>query len=214
MGEVDSSTTGSIADLNSRANLTRLLDELGEHPEQETEIRARIDDVFKQERSIFILDMSGFTRTTQRAGIVSFLLMIHQMQKLCLPVIEKHGGVLINTFADNLTCLFDDVAPAVDASRELTTNLLAANVVLPEDKELYVSIGIGWGRILNVANQSIYGTQVNLASKLGEDIAELGEILLTEAACSRIKGSGIEAEERLITVSGIELPHYAIKAGA
>ncbi|MFN2593658.1 MAG: adenylate/guanylate cyclase domain-containing protein [Actinomycetota bacterium] len=210
MGDVESTNTGSVADLNSRANLTRLLDELGEHPEQADEIKARIDEVFKQERAIFILDMSGFTRTTQRAGILPFLLMIHQMQKLCLPVVEKHGGVLINTFADNLTCLFDDVPPAVDASRELTTNLLAANVVLPQEKELYVSIGIGWGRILNVANQAIYGTQVNLASKLGEDIAELGEILLTDKAYERIKNASIPAEERLVTVSGIELPHYAI----
>ena len=214
MADVDSSSTGSVADLNSRANLTRLLDELGEHPEQEVEIRARIEEVFSQDRAIFILDMSGFTRTTQKSGIITFLLMIHQMQKLCLPVIEKHGGILINTFADNLTCLFDDVPSAIDASKELTTNLLAANVVLPQEKELYVAIGIGWGTILNVANESIYGTQVNLASKLGEDIAELGEILLTSEAYEQISDSVIEAEERAVTVSGIELPHYAIAAGS
>jgi adenylate cyclase len=214
MAEVDSSSTGSVVDLNSRANLTRLLDDLGEHPEQEADIRARIREVFSQDRAIFILDMSGFTRTTQRAGIISFLLMIHQMQKLCLPVIEKHGGILVNTFADNLTCLFDDVQPAVAASKELTTNLLAANVVLPQEKELYVSIGIGWGPVLNVANEAIYGTQVNLASKLGEDIAELGEILLTEDAYARIKKDGVTAEERLVTVSGIDLPHYSIAPDA
>ncbi|MDQ3878857.1 MAG: adenylate/guanylate cyclase domain-containing protein [Actinomycetota bacterium] len=210
MGEIDTSNTGSVADLNSRANLTRLLDELGEHPEQEAEITERIKGIFRQERAIFILDMSGFTRSTQRAGIIPFLLMIHQMQRLCLPVVEKHGGILMNTFADNLTCLFDDVAPAVDASQELTTNLLAANVVLPREKELYVSIGIGWGGILNVANEAIYGTQVNLASKLGEDIAELGEILLTPEAYERIKDGEIEAEERVVTVSGIELRHFAV----
>jgi class 3 adenylate cyclase len=214
MADIDSSNTGSIADLNSRGNLTRLLDELGEHPEQEAEIRARIEDVFTQDRAIFILDMSGFTRTTQRAGIISFLLMINQMQKLCLPVVEKHGGILINTFADNLTCLFDDVPPAVEASKELTTNLLAANVVLPQEKELYVSIGIGWGQVLNVANEAIYGTQVNIASKLGEDIAELGEILLTEEAFERIGNDAIESEERLVTVSGIELPHHSIASSS
>ncbi|MEA2477649.1 MAG: hypothetical protein QOF16_738 [Actinomycetota bacterium] len=213
MADVDSSNTGSVEDLNSRANLTRLLDELSEHPEQESEIRTRIKKVFSQNRAIFILDMSGFTRTTQRAGIISFLLMIHQMQRLCLPVIEKHGGILVNTFADNLTCLFDDVRPAVEASKELTTNLLAANVVLPQEKELYVSIGIGWGPVLNVANEAIYGTQVNLASKLGEDIAELGEILLTEEAFARIKEDGIPSEERLVTVSGIDLPHFSIAPG-
>ncbi|HET7481827.1 MAG TPA: adenylate/guanylate cyclase domain-containing protein [Actinomycetota bacterium] len=214
MVDVDSSNTGSVADLNSRANLTKLLDDLGEHPEQEDEIRARIEEIFSQDRAIFILDMSGFTRTTQRAGIITFLLMIHNMQRLCLPVVEKHGGILINTFADNLTCIFDDVPSAITASKELTTNLLAANVVLPSEKELYVAIGIGWGTILNVANEAIYGTQVNLASKLGEDIAELGEILLTEAAYGQIEGAGISAEERVVTVSGIELPHYSIAAGS
>ena len=43
------------------------------------------------------------------------------------------------------------------------------------------SIGIGW-RNSNVDNDDIFGDEVNLACKLGEDIAERGMIVLTEAA--------------------------------
>src|SRR3546814_5507363 len=59
MVDVGGSNNDSLADLNSRANLTRLLDELGERPEQEAEIRGRIEEIFSQHRAILILDMSG-----------------------------------------------------------------------------------------------------------------------------------------------------------
>ncbi|MGH2730932.1 MAG: adenylate/guanylate cyclase domain-containing protein [Actinomycetota bacterium] len=200
----------SVADLNSRANLTKLLDELGEYPEHPDEIESRIKEIFEQEKAILILDMSGFTRTTHRSGIIRFLLMIHQMQRLALPSVEEHNGLFVNAFADNLTCLFDSVHDAVIASTEVARRLKSANVVLPADRELYVSVGIGYGPILNVANEAIYGSEVNLASKLGEDIAELGEVLLTTNAHEQIKDAEIECTEHSISVSGLEVTYYSV----
>jgi adenylate cyclase len=200
----------AVADLNSRANLTKLLDELGEYPEHPDDIEGRIKEIFEQEKAILILDMSGFTRTTHRSGIIRFLLMIHQMQGLALPSVEEHNGLFVNAFADNLTCLFDSVEEAVAASTEIAGRLKSANVVLPADRELYVSVGIGYGSILNVANEAIYGGEVNLASKLGEDIAELGEVLLTTNAHEQIKASDIECTEHSISISGLDVTYYSV----
>lgn len=199
-----------IAEQNTRANLMKLLDELGEHPERIEDVTDRIEEIFGQERTILILDMTGFTRATQQGSLISFLLSINQMQRLAVPVIEDHGGILVRAEHDNLTCLFDAVEDAIRASREIARRLESANVILPADKELYASIGIGYGSILNVENHAIYGNEVNLASKLGEDIGELGDVLLTEAAYARLDETQFKCEQRSVSVSGLELNYYAV----
>ena len=200
-----------LAELNTKSNLMKLLDELGEHPERIEQITARIKDVFEEERTIMVLDMSGFTRATQEGNVISFLLSINQMQRLATPVVEEHGGIVVRADHDNLTCLFDDVPSAIAASREITGRLESANVILPSDKELYASIGIGHGRILNVENETIYGNEVNLASKLGEDIANQREVLLTTNAADQVE-SDADFERRKVSVSGLELVYYALPA--
>ena len=199
-----------ITELNTRANLMRLLDELGEHPERIDEITKKIEDAFEQERAILILDMTGFTRATQQGSLISFLLGINQMQRLAVPVIEDHGGILVRAEHDNLTCLFDSVEEAIGASREISRRLESANVILPSDKELYAAVGIGYGSILNVENHAIYGNEVNLASKLGEDIGNLGDVLLTVSAFEHLDQQGFKCEERKVSISGLELSYFAV----
>jgi class 3 adenylate cyclase len=198
-----------ISELNTRAYLEHLLDELAEHPERIEDVTERVDEAFAEERTVLILDMSGFTRATRQGDLISYLLMINQMRRLALPVVQEHGGILVRADHDNLTCLFDDVPSAVEASQDITRRLETVNVVLPSDRELYVSIGIGHGRILNVENESVYGSEVNLASKLGEDIAQLGEILLTEGARAAL-GEGARCVEHVVSLSGMELRYFSV----
>ncbi len=158
-----------------------------------------------------ILDMSGFSRTTQRSGIVAFLLMIHQMQLIACPCIQEHRGLLVKAEADNLFCLFDSVGDAVVTSQEIARRLNAANTLLPEERRLYVSIGIGHGHLLNIEDEDLYGNEVNLASKLGEDVAGMGEILLTPAAHEQLKDSGISTRESNVSISGLSLSYYIVQ---
>lgn len=197
-----------LAESSTEANLTKLLDELGEHPERLAEITEQIRSVFSEERTVMILDMSGFTRMTQEGNLISYLLMINQMKRLALPCVEAGGGILIKAEHDNLTCLFDNVESALATSREITSRLESANVVLPTERELYISIGIGHGEILNVENAHIYGDEVNLASKLGEDIANKGEVLLTARAFEQVKDQGRDLKKESISISGIRAEYY------
>ena len=212
-------TEKSIEAVNSRQALGRLLNDMIGFPERRAEIARTIEDTFGQLKAVLTLDMSGFSRTTQQHGIISFLLMIHQMQLICRPCIEQHGGVVIKTDADNLFCLFDTVAEAVMSSKDIITRLNAVNTVLPADRQLYVAFGIGYGKILNIGDEDIFGDEMNLACKLGEDIAERGEILLTPAAkdellklsnSSNSDGSGLAMREGAISISGIHLNYYYI----
>lgn len=196
---------------NTRANLERLLNEMIQQPERRQELTREIDEVFGQEKAVMILDMSGFSRTTYQHGIVSFLLMIHEMRLVACPCVQEEGGTLLKAEADNLFCIFDTVAEAVRASQKITRHLRTANRLLPEDHRLYVSIGIGYGRILNIENHDLFGNEMNLACKLGEDVGKMNDILLTAAAHAQLQDAGVERREEVISISGLDLPYYSVQ---
>jgi class 3 adenylate cyclase len=195
----------------TREQLHDLLDELLERPYDRAEIERRIEETFVEQRAVMVLDMSGFSRTTQAHGIVSCLLMIHQMRLLAQGPVEQQGGTLVKAEADNLFALFPTVDAAVAASRRITGSLAAANLVLPKELELYVAIGIGFGGILNVGDEDLWGTEVNVASRLGEDVAQLGDILLTQAARAQLTDDTVHVAECAVQISGLPLTYFAVR---
>jgi class 3 adenylate cyclase len=192
----------------SRAVLERLLQEMLDHPDRLAALTAEIERLFGQRRAVMVLDMSGFSRTTRKHGIVSFLLMIHQMQVLTRPLIAEHRGVTVKEEADNLFCLFDTPHDALRAARAIHRTLDAANHLLSEDRKLFASIGIGFGDILYIGDEDLFGNEVNLASKLGEDVAERGETLLTAAARAELTEDATDLAEQVLSVSGLSLTCY------
>lgn len=194
-----------------RAALEALLGAVLERPSDLEEIERQIEDAFRREQAVLVLDMSGFSRTTQVRGIVPYLVMIHQMRLLSVPVVEEHRGRLVKAEADNLFCVFTTPQDALSASREITTRLAGANVTRPNELELYASIGIGFGAILAIGEDDVWGDQVNQAARLGEDIAGLGEILLTAEAHAALDDSGLAFDERKVSVSGLELTYHQLR---
>ena len=193
----------------SRARLDALLDEIIHHPERRIELEAQIEAAYTREAAVFVLDMSGFSRTTQAHGVVSFLLMIHQMRLLAVPTIEACSGSVVKAEADNLYCLFPAVDDAVKAAREIIARLSTVNVLLPSGRRLYASIGIGFGDILVLGAEDLFGDEVNLASKLGEDVAGQGEVLLTEAARARLDAA-VSTTEARVSISGLTLVYHKL----
>ena len=194
---------------NSRSNLDRLLGEMIERPEAQEQLTQEVIHHFGETRAVMVLDMSGFSRTTQQRGIVAFLLMIHQMKLIARPTVEANGGLVVKAEADNLYCLFESVEGAVKASRALIERLGTVNLLLPEERRLYAAIGIGYGMILNVDEEDMFGDEVNLASKLGEDVAERGQILLTPSAQAELP-PGLETRPETISISGLSMTYHRL----
>jgi adenylate cyclase len=192
-------------------DLAALLGELIDRPSDRQEIERRLELRFSHTKAVMIVDLCGFSRTTKAHGVVSFMLMIHQMRALARPVIAAHDGVVVEAKADNLLCLFDSVAEALAASREVVQQLNTTNLLLPAEFELYASIGIGYGPLLVLRDDLVAGHELNLASKLGEDIADRGQIYLTEAALANLDDLELAAKERTIEISGIETIGYLIE---
>jgi class 3 adenylate cyclase len=186
------------------AELWRLLDARNEHPESLGEIDGEIWRRFGRTRAVLVLDMCGFSRLTMRYGITHFLAMIRRLVTIVQPVIASAGGLIVKTEADNVYATFDDVPQALAAARAIQGSLDAANTFLPEDWDLHAAIGIGYGPLLLIGDHDLYGSEMNVASKLGEDVAGRGEVLLSVGAHERI-GGDVEAVEIPVELSGLTM---------
>ena len=156
------------------ADLLKLLDSRNEHPESLKEIDAEIWRRFGQTRAVLVLDMCGFSRLTMRYGITHFLAMIRRLGVICRPIVERSGGRIVKAEADDLFAIFEDAPQALAAANAIHAGLDNANHFLPDDWDLHAGIGIGYGPILLVDGVDMFGSEMNLASKLGEDLAGRG----------------------------------------
>ncbi|HEU4594031.1 MAG TPA: adenylate/guanylate cyclase domain-containing protein [Pyrinomonadaceae bacterium] len=195
----------------TRERLYKFLRERNEQPERAAEIDAHIRKVFGETLAVLVMDMSGFSRQTVRHGIIHFLAKIQRMHSIAIPAVEAHEGVIIKLEADNVYAVFGRVADAVEAAVDIQCGLDSANALLPDELDMHGEYGIGFGEILVIEGEDIFGSEVNLASKLGEDLAERGEILLTESAHQQVAGREREFERLEVAISGLELVVYKVK---
>lgn len=174
--------TLSSAPLNTQLELDRLLQQRLDHPEQAEAIDAEIQCTFSETHAVLISDMSGFSRLTATQGIFATLATIYQMRRIAVPIVEAHHGQMMKLEADNLYAVFPTVADAIAAATDLIQTLAPLDI--------HLSIGIGYGDLLTIRAgdriRDTYGDQMNQASRLGEDIAEADDVLLTEAAYAAI----------------------------
>ena len=166
--------------------LQRLLGIRNQFPDHRDDIDNQLRDAFQRNVAVLVLDMIGFSRLTVEHGIIHYLAMIHQMNEAARPAITGNGGVVIKQEADNLYVTFDDPALALEAALDIFRAFDAVNSVVPPGRDIFGSIGIGYGATLVIDNEDMFGSEVNLACKLGEDLAAKGEILITEAAYSAL----------------------------
>lgn len=123
---------------NTRSYLEQLLQERNEHPEKIAEIEAEINATFRQTHAIVVIDMSGFSRTTIRHGIIHFLAMIHRMRTIVKPVVSEYHGTVVKEDADNIFAVFPTAKNALEAAREVLKQADAAISVLALVMERYL----------------------------------------------------------------------------
>ena len=183
--------------------------------EEDLARRAELEEVIWKEYgstcAVCVVDMSGFSRITQRYGIVHYLSMITRMQLTAAQVIKSHGGTVVKFEADNSFAVFPEPLEAIRACVALHIAFDAVNLLTDDDHDLRVACGIDYGKVLMPHAEDFFGECVNRASKLGEDVAKAGEILVCSAAMSRVPpGADITAVPASFRVSGMQIDAYSI----
>lgn len=177
-------------------------------PDERPVIEQVLRASFGKSKAVLALDMSNFTLSVRRAGILPYLCQIRRMQRLTLPIVQSHQGEVVKYDADNLLAVFDEPARAVEAA----VAMHRAAIESPrEGSALVFSIGIDYGEVLLIADADCFGDAVNLAYKLGEDIAHAGEVLISKAVRDRLGTLPLfPLSEIRLSVSGVDLVAFRV----
>lgn len=102
---------------------------------------------------------------------------------------ESYGGRIVQFEADNALARFDEPGSAVRGSIALNLAFDSANLITDEGLDVHVACGIDHGNCLAPTPHNLFGLAVNRASRLGEDLGDPGEILITEEALAQVPAS-------------------------
>jgi class 3 adenylate cyclase len=156
-----------------------------------------------------VLDSSGFSRVTASHGIVHRLSTLVAMRDLCAPLCREHQCRSLQFHADNLFAVFDHVPAALASAMAIHRGIYRAGLMLTSRERLRVSAGIGYGPMLYCGQQEGYfSSEMNFASKLGEDIAAGDETLLTENAFCQLPVSDRETFQAASNCISGNILHY------
>lgn len=167
---------------------------------------------FFHRHAVVYTDTADFTLRTARDGILHFLMVFNRVVVHAEPMLRRHAGKLIKVEADSLLMRFPDVEAAcrgVDAMESLLRRLNRGRIA---DEQLRFSYGIGFGDMLDL-EEDLFGLEVNLASKLGEDLAKPGEALLTPTAAAALSQVFLRriVPYRIVTFGNVSLPVQRLK---
>ena len=163
-------------------------------------IDRRIWRLFGETWAVLYTDLAGFSRNVAEFGIIHFLQTIYESHRLLVPVIERENGILLKTEGDSLIVMFRNVNDAVRCALSMQSCTSEHNQTRVDTEKVLLCVGIGYGEVLRVGDADIFGSEVNAACKLGEDIAVAGEILMTGAVA---RAARLPAESRLEEISTV-----------
>ena len=155
-------------------------------------IDKRIWDSFGEKWCVMFTDLSGFSRGTEKFGIVHFMQIIFESERLVLPIIDDFDGLLVKSEGDSLLVLFKHPEKAILCCKKIHEVLYEYNKTKSEEEQILFCVGLGYGDILNIGYADVFGAEVNAASKLGEDTANAWEILVTENVKNEVENKAGE----------------------
>jgi adenylate cyclase len=165
----------------SEDRLEKLITERLQPGADKAQIDARIWDLFGETWAIMFTDLAGFSRRVSDFGIIHFLQIIQESQRLLIPCIERYDGILLKTDGDSLMVIFRNVRKAIECALAMRRVAKEYDAGREAAERMLLCIGLGWGHVLRIGDRDVFGEEVNAADKLGEDVAETGEIVVSEA---------------------------------
>jgi adenylate cyclase len=185
--------------------LEALLAQYDEQPERRPLVADAVQHQFGRRLAILVIDSCGFSRRVRRSGILHALAVMYRLERRVRPLVEAQGGRVLRREADNVFIILPEVRLALSCAQRILQEISAANELLPAPERVELSIGIGFGDVLLVSSGDVCGDEMNVACKLGEDLAKRNEILLSDAARQALDDSRWKFEETRFTISGLSL---------
>lgn len=193
---------GEVDEENVELVLRALLARYDAEPLLRPAITAEIEARFRRPMAILVIDSSLVSPTTMTKSTVHFLALIQRLARIARPILEHHGGNIVVTEGDTIFSQFPDAHSALAAALSIRDRVDDDNAARPEPEHVACAMGIGYGQILAFSQHNIAGDEVNVAFKLGEDIAESGEILLSPGAAASLVATELVMQPAEFHISG------------
>lgn len=169
----------------SEDRLQKLMTERLQPGADRASIDQRIWDLFGEEWCVMATDLAGFSRGVAEFGIIHFLQTIYEAERMLIPVVESHDGILLKVEGDSFMVIFRNVQKALHASIEMQRTTRRYNAGHDPVEHVLLGIGLGFGHVLRIGDADVFGNEVNSACILGETYAKGYEILVTQAVRDR-----------------------------
>ena len=194
-------------------NLMEFLSSHGDLISSGVRDEADVWDQFGVEIAPLVIASVGFTPTTQTEGIVHFLTQLAHARSVTEEVLRHASPVSYVFHADNCFACFESADEALVAGINVRDAINAAALPLTGDENYGVSMGIGFGTLLSAgAKDGFFGDEMNIASKLGEDLGSRDDIFLSEAAHAALRSENQDVFEQFHgQVSGADVTYYRLR---
>ena len=194
----------------------RLVRFLRERARARASQRAKLDcavwpELFRR-RAVVFTDTADSTLRTARDGPLHCLMLFERL----MPEIEKavggFGGEIVKFEGDSFLLRFDSADAACRAVLQIDRALAKSNRGRPDNERLQFSYGVGYGDVLDLEHD-LFGLEVSLASKIGEDLAKPGEALLTPSAAAALDRTLLRrvVPYRIVTYERAAIPVQRLK---
>ncbi|OGR44994.1 MAG: hypothetical protein A2X35_06250 [Elusimicrobia bacterium GWA2_61_42] len=173
-------------------------------------VDARINKACGAELTVVSCDSSGFSRKTHEHGIIEFMDNMVKCHDALEKIVARHDGITLSDKADNLMLTFAEPLKAAACCIEMHRWLKRRNRSVPERKKYNICVGIHHGPLLRFADDA-YGPAVNVAFKLGEDVAGKDDLMITGQVNEIIKKKFRTDYSRHVTIGGVTFDVYKVK---
>jgi class 3 adenylate cyclase len=163
-----------------------------------------------RELTVLMCDSSGFTRRTHDYGVLHFLSVMTRVFDLFEPIIARRRGTVINRGADNLLAVFEDPAKGVEAAVDMQKVMRRFNEDKTDRDQFQLCMGLHHGNVLCVSD-GIFGDKVNVAAKIGEDLASAEEILVTGEVAKLLPARIKRSYARSVELGGKNFELHRVK---
>lgn len=128
---------------------------------------------------IMVTDMSGFTKLTKKYGILHFLRLVLKARSIMLPAMAKVGGKKIKYEGDNIIASFPNVDVAVSCIKSCKEQIAVYNENREKDFQIRMGFALDVGEV-TLLGHDVVGDTFDCSFLLAEDIAEVGEVLVSK----------------------------------
>ncbi len=136
--------------------------------------------------AILAADVAGYSRLTATDEERTIARLRGLRTDLIDPAISVHHGRVVKRTGDGILIEFRSVVDALRCSIEVQNGMVERNAGLPQERQIWLRVGIHLSDVIEEADGDLMGDGVNIAARL-ENICEPGAICLSEPAYWQVK---------------------------